>query len=318
VIENRLAGFKSLEEINSLHGVGHDDRPRPRDDRAVARSRRRPVKADDSKAGSKARSRRPCASLKDRQELFAGGENVIRSASIASTSTPSRSISRSSRDGVQHVHITGTKYFEPITDEAFLATRDVWDQEMVSETATSIAPNISPGRCSRSEDGGLKAAAGQCGRNARTRPRACRSSWARVMSKAIPRASTISMARRFSHALLTTTRELQLARFSPDGPRLRAGLLESLLSGRNAHALGLQTQRFAQRNRLFPGDPVAAEYITALARFDRTTSLKQTKLYPTEIANEAGEYLFHELITGEPPPSVRKRINWSPRSTAIW
>jgi hypothetical protein len=37
------------------------------------------------------------------------------------------------QDGKMCLHLTGTKFIEPITDEQLLATRDVWDQEVVSE-----------------------------------------------------------------------------------------------------------------------------------------------------------------------------------------
>ncbi len=37
------------------------------------------------------------------------------------------------KDGEQYFHLTGTNFFEKITDPDFLATRAVWAQELVSE-----------------------------------------------------------------------------------------------------------------------------------------------------------------------------------------
>ena len=37
------------------------------------------------------------------------------------------------RGDEQNMHLTGTQYFEPIEDEDFLATHEVWDQQVVSE-----------------------------------------------------------------------------------------------------------------------------------------------------------------------------------------
>ncbi|MEM6505583.1 MAG: AAA family ATPase, partial [Planctomycetota bacterium] len=38
------------------------------------------------------------------------------------------------RDDQMQLHLAGTRFFEPITDEAFNATRPVWDREVVSES----------------------------------------------------------------------------------------------------------------------------------------------------------------------------------------
>jgi len=32
------------------------------------------------------------------------------------------------------LHVTGTDYYEPVDDEEFVATRELWDQDLVSET----------------------------------------------------------------------------------------------------------------------------------------------------------------------------------------
>jgi hypothetical protein len=38
------------------------------------------------------------------------------------------------RGDAMMLHLTGTNFFEAVSDPAFLATRDAWGQEMVSET----------------------------------------------------------------------------------------------------------------------------------------------------------------------------------------
>src|SRR4030095_8507547 len=55
---------------------------------------------------------------------------------------------------------------------------------------------------------------------------------------------------------------------------------------------------FAERNKLFPGDPAQQNYIAALQWLGGVFA-EQTQLYPKGITAEAGEYLFHELITGD-------------------
>jgi IS5 family transposase len=38
------------------------------------------------------------------------------------------------REGVLNVHLTGTDFFEPISNPLLDASRELWDQELVSET----------------------------------------------------------------------------------------------------------------------------------------------------------------------------------------
>ena len=133
VIQNRLAGFKTIEDINSYMAS----------DLMIAKVRETieqllalgdSVKADDLQGRLKSVQQEAVRQLKDRQELFVGGENVIKLGKHQfNVNTQPLDLTIVNRDGVQHVHLTSTKYFEAITDEAFLATRDVWDQEVVSE-----------------------------------------------------------------------------------------------------------------------------------------------------------------------------------------
>ena len=55
---------------------------------------------------------------------------------------------------------------------------------------------------------------------------------------------------------------------------------------------------FGERNQLFPGDNVQADYIRGLQQLV-AHFVESTKLYPASLALPAGEYLFHELIAGD-------------------
>jgi hypothetical protein len=135
VVQNRLAGFKSLDDINTYMAS----------DMMVAKVRETieqlmaledTVKADDLQGRIKSVQQEAVRQLKDRQELFVGGQGVIQLGKHRfNINTQPLELTFVNRDGVQHIHLTSTKYFEAITDEALLATRDVWDQEVVSENA---------------------------------------------------------------------------------------------------------------------------------------------------------------------------------------
>jgi hypothetical protein len=94
------------------------------------------VKVDDVQSRLKTISEDAVRQLKDRNELFAEGENVIRfGAHKFSVNTFELAITTVMRDNAMYFHLAGTNYFDAIKDEIFLATRDLWSQEVVSENA---------------------------------------------------------------------------------------------------------------------------------------------------------------------------------------
>ena len=72
--------------------------------------------------------------LKDRQELFVDGKNIIRFGKHQFTVNVQKlELTTVFRDSEMYYHLAGTNFFEPITDKEFQDTRPVWDQELISE-----------------------------------------------------------------------------------------------------------------------------------------------------------------------------------------
>jgi len=93
------------------------------------------VKADD--LGSRLKSLREDAvrQLKDRQELFVGGTNVIQLGRHRFlTNTQELELTIVPRNDQMFLHLTGTNFFEPVQDEAFEATRFIWGLDVISES----------------------------------------------------------------------------------------------------------------------------------------------------------------------------------------
>lgn len=294
VIQNRLAGFKSIEDINSY--MASDlmiAKVRETIDQLLALGDS--VKADDLQGRLKATQQEAVRQLKDRQELFVGGENVIKLGKHHfNINTQPLDLTIVNRDGVQHVHLTSTKYFEAINDPAFLETRDVWDQEVVSENRAVYrgeylawqllkAQNGKADALNTSEDKLLVAVQEFMG--------------ARYQEGYTKGIHDLDGAKIF-HALLTTHHALQLARFSPTARACAVVYWNRFCPPETKTLWTAKLNGFAERNKLFPGDPMQRNYIAALQDLVRAF-LEQTKLYFADIANEAGEYLFNELITGE-------------------
>jgi hypothetical protein len=133
VIQNRLAGCKSIEDIHTY--MASDLMiTKVRDVIAQLLVLEDSVKADDLQGRLKSAQQDAVRQLKDRQELFQGGEGLIQLGKHRfNVNTQPLDLTVVNRDGVPHLHLTSTKYFDAITDPAFLATREVWDQEVVSE-----------------------------------------------------------------------------------------------------------------------------------------------------------------------------------------
>lgn len=133
-VKSRLGGLTSINDIN---GYFASDLmiEKVRDIIAQLGALGDSVKADD--LGSRMKTVREDAvrQLKDRQELFVEGQNIIKLGRHKfSVNTQKLDLTVVPHEGRMCFHLAGTNFFEPIEDEVFLSTRDVWDQELVSET----------------------------------------------------------------------------------------------------------------------------------------------------------------------------------------
>ncbi|MEC9091737.1 MAG: AAA family ATPase, partial [Planctomycetota bacterium] len=72
--------------------------------------------------------------LKDKQELFVDGENVIKFGKHKfSVNVQQLDLTTVLKEGELLFHLTGTNFLEAVEDRELLATRHVWEQEIVSE-----------------------------------------------------------------------------------------------------------------------------------------------------------------------------------------
>lgn len=104
-----------------------------------------PVKADELEAKLKMARQESGRSLRDKQELFSDGDNLIKfgkhnfsvnSEPCELTMVP-RQVDRGGvTENVMSLHVTGTDFFEEVQQPELEAARDFWDQQIVSETAT--------------------------------------------------------------------------------------------------------------------------------------------------------------------------------------
>jgi len=94
-----------------------------------------PVKGDDIRTRLNTTRDDAVRALKDRKELFVDGQAIIKFGKHCfSVNEQELELSIVPKEGVMSFHLSGTNFFEPVVNEAFLATEAVWDQEVISET----------------------------------------------------------------------------------------------------------------------------------------------------------------------------------------
>ena len=93
------------------------------------------VKADDLESRLKSARQDALRNLRDKQDLYEGGDAVIKLGRHRfNVHTQAFELTLVPRDGGMALHLSGTEFYERITDPAFEATRTYWEQQLVSET----------------------------------------------------------------------------------------------------------------------------------------------------------------------------------------
>ena len=96
------------------------------------------VKADDIASRFKAIQEQALRSLRDKEDIYEDGGNVIKLGPRHkfSVNTQELDLTIIPRDGELNLHITGTDYFEPLNHPDLLALKDYWEMALESESST--------------------------------------------------------------------------------------------------------------------------------------------------------------------------------------
>lgn len=132
-IANRLATFSEITEING-YIAGDLMIEKLRDIIAELTELGDTVKADEIQTRLNTTRDDAVRALKDRNELFVDGQAILQFGRHKfSVNEQELALSIVPHDGEMCFHMSGTAYFEPITDARFLATKSVWKQTLISE-----------------------------------------------------------------------------------------------------------------------------------------------------------------------------------------
>ncbi|UOG73210.1 DNA repair ATPase [Hymenobacter tibetensis] len=264
------------------------------------------VKADDVQSRLKTLREDAVRQLRDRADLYADGGQTLKFGSHAFTvNTQPLDLTVVLRDGDLHYHLTGTNFFQKITDPALLSARPVWEQTVVSENEEVYRAEFLAWRL-------LQAAQHPTPANPEV-GRAAVLSVAELSHLSQPELLAYVqqfMASRYAEgylkgvhdhdatllltALVRLTRTADLLRY-PAETRAAASLfwLRFCHPDQRAHwerqlqGIGVLLQVFPDSQEF---DTLKTELQTAVEAFAQQTSL----FTPDQVA-EAGDYLFHEL-----------------------
>ncbi|MBE5961265.1 MAG: AAA family ATPase [Lachnospiraceae bacterium] len=132
-IANRLKGFSKPEEINGYLATDLMVE-KVRDVVSNLKKLGDSVKADEIQSRLKTISEGAIRQLKDRNELYADGENIVKFGKHHfSVNMKPVDLSIVQKDGGLYYHITGTDFWEQIEEEGIEKYRHVFNQSVVSE-----------------------------------------------------------------------------------------------------------------------------------------------------------------------------------------
>ncbi|MCF8374005.1 MAG: DNA repair ATPase [Bacteroidales bacterium] len=261
------------------------------------------VKADDIQSRLKSTREEAVRQLKDKSELYLQGENVIRLGQHNFlVNTQPLGLTMVYRNKEMFYHLTGTNFFESVKHPGFEATRPVWEQSLVSENQSVYRAEY---------------LAFQIFREAKAHEDNSNSegiSLSRLMG--FKETELLEFIRQFTtqrynagylkgvhdvdallilKSLLKIYTHAGLLRFSSQTRSAARYFWEIFLADDEKQNIIHQLNGVGTILRVFPKSKEFLYIIDALVRQIRAFC-QGSSLFPETLANDAGEYLFGELI----------------------
>ena len=297
-IKARVESLESVEEIHSYFASdlmiekvrGIVDQLTELDDS---------VRVDDIQSRLKTVREDATRQLKDRQELFVDGENVIRMGEHHfNVNIQALDLTTVLRDDQMQLHLTGTNFFETIDDPRLLETRDVWQQEVVSENqqvyrgeylAWKLADHLN--------EQGDKAVATFVALEEEPQLEEIRRFMGPRYSEAYAKGVHDLDARLILDALLEMESSIDLLRYHTQA-RAMARVFWSFFGDPQQKALvEARLAGGGTISELFPGSSEQQQYVAILQPMLQSL-LDEHPLFPQHLLSQAANYLFEELTRG--------------------
>ena len=302
-ISTRVAGFSEVTEINGYFASDiMIEKVRNNIEQLVELGDS--VKADDIQTRLKTIHEDAVRQLKDRKELFLDGENIIRFGTHNfSVNTQPLDLTIIERDSKMFLHLTGTKYTEEIKDEGLIQTKDVWDQEVISENrqvyraeylAYIIFCEIRNNGSGLSAEEILKLSEEDLTKHVQQfmGPR-----YAEGYVKGVHDVDAGKLLR----ALLDLDSQIGLLRYHTKARALAIAFWHQYIDEEIRPTLTAKLEGFGTVGKYFSLKNGQDDYIHELQKLIQEYSDK-TQMFDDDFVNEAGEYLFHAISQGDGHP----------------
>ena len=305
-IKHRLTSFQSVAEINGYYA---SDLMVEKIRNLVAQLQELgdSVKADDIQSQLKSIREEAVRQLKDRQELFVDGQNIVQLGKHKFTvNTQELALTMVLREEALFYHLAGTNFFEQVTDPEFLATKAVWSQEIVSENR-----NIYRGEYLAFKIYQDLEARGQLVEAhkwpAEQRLTHAQQFMAPRFSEGYVKGVHDSDADKILGALLETHHAAGLLRYPPTARACGSAFWTWWKNSEPAEGdpttskrvlLAAKLRAFGMMTELFPNRQLQSAYLSELTGLV-ADFIAQSQLFPASLAAQSAEYLFRELMRGE-------------------
>jgi len=303
--ERILAGIQSrvgsLESVNDINGYFAADLmiDKVRDIVDQLGELEDNVKVDDIQSRLKTIREDAVRQLKDRQDLFVEGENVIKLGNHHfSVNVQQLDLTTVFRDGEMALHLTGTDFFEPIGDDSFLATREMWNQDIVSETSEVYRGEYLAYRLFESlgsEDWPEGPSRAQLlAMEPKPRLAVVQEFMGPRYAESYVKGVHDRDAEQILFALLQMNSKIGLLRYHAGARAMAAVFWNRFGDPQAKDRIAAQLTGFGNVNQAFPGTSAQAAYVATLrGMLDEFVSSEG--LFDSDLIGEAAEYLFAEL-----------------------
>jgi hypothetical protein len=254
------------------------------------------VKVDDIQSRLKTIREDAVRQLKDRRDLYEEGDNVIRLGNCRfSVNNQAFDLTTVVRDGETCFHLTGTNFFQRVEDPEFLKTRDVWDQQVVSENrevyrGEYLAYQI---LCSLGSDDVPEAEQLRQQDEEELRDfvqRFMGPRYAEGYVKGVHDHDAAILLR----ALLEQQATIGLLRYHPRARALASVFWFRFADEANKEMITAKLRGFGTVKELFPETEAQSQYVAELQELIREY-VQAAGTFPETLVDEAGQHLFEEL-----------------------
>ncbi len=258
------------------------------------------VKADDIQSRLKTLMQDTLRQLRDRNELFVAGENVIKFGEHHfSVNTQDLALTIVDREDGLYLHLTGTNFFERIDDPRIEETRPVWDQQLVSENEEVYRGEVLAYAMLKALRGDPKAFEDAASLNEESLVPEVREFMAPLYAEGYVKGVHDVDAAKYLAVLLRMEATIGLLRFHPRARALAMLYWHQLgQTGKERRAaLGSKLRGVGEINTIFQSRRQRAQYLPEL-QTELENFTREAGLFDIIYCAPAAEYLF-DVLTNE-------------------